>query len=139
MAYITYEYYANTFHGLTIPESEFDRMAEMASDMIDAIAVRPVDLEKIDAALLAKATAYQMELLYTQGGVDAVTGKATSQVVTNEKLDEYSISEQQSASAAENTLTVNGIPVSPLAVAILRKLGLMCRWFYAGMGDRCGY
>ena len=134
MSYVTREYYANTFHGITIPDGEFDRLAEMASDIIDAIVYKEIDLEKIDNDLLAKAASYQLEMIYQQGGIDAATGSATSQMVTSEHLDEYSISEQQSEKAKAESLSLNGIPVSPLCVAILRKLGLMCRWFYAGKG-----
>ncbi len=139
MAYITREYYVDSFHGQSIPEAQFTQLSQAASDTIDAIVMIPIDPQKHDMEKVAKATAYQMETLYAQGGMDATTGKASSQMVTTERLDEYSIQEQQSASAAQNALSLNGIPVSPLAVAILRGLGLMCRWYYTGMGDQLGY
>lgn len=138
MAYITMEYYVGTFQGKAIPESDFPRLAETASDVIDMIATKQIDVQSIDTEKLAKATAYEMETLYSQGGIDATTGKASSQLAVTERLDEYSISEQQSNSAAENTISINGIPVSPVTVSILRSLGLMCRWYYAGMGDHHG-
>lgn len=134
MAYLTKQYYVETFHGQTVPDDQFDRLADMASDVIDAIVLVPIDAEKHDMQKIAKAAAYEMEYLYQEGGLDAITGKATSGMVQSEKLDEYSISESQSDTTKQQTLTVNGIPISALAVAILRGLGLMCRWWYAGRG-----
>ena len=134
MAYLTKQYYVETFHGQTVPDDQFDRLADMASDVIDAVVLVPIDAEKHDMDKIAKATAYEMEYLYQEGGLDAITGKATSGMVQSEKLDEYSISESQSDTTKQQTLTVNGIPISALAVAILRSLGLMCRWWYAGRG-----
>lgn len=139
MTYITRDFYVDTFHGQAIPEDEFLRLSETASDVIDMIVMKPIDLQAIDAEKLAKATAYEMETLFAQGGIDATVGRAANQMTVSEKLDEYSITEQQSAAAAQDTISVNGIPVSPLTVAILRSLGLMCRWYYAGMGDCCGH
>lgn len=134
MAYITQQYYTETFHGQAVPDDQFDRLADMASDVIDAIVLVPIDAEKHDMDKIAKATAYEMEYLYQEGGLDAITGKATSGMTVSEKLDEYSVGESVSDSTKAHLLTVNGIPVSALAVAILRKLGLMCRWWYAGRG-----
>ena len=134
MAYVTQEYYSDTFHGQAIPDDQFDRLAAMASDIIDSIVYVPIDPQKVDMTLVAKATAYEMEYIYQEGGIDAITGKAASSLKTSEHLDDYSISESVSDGAADSALSYNGIPVSSLAVAILRKLGLMCRWLYAGRG-----
>lgn len=134
MAYLTKDYYTNTFHGQAVPDDQFDRLADMASDVIDAIVLVPIDPEKHDMELIAKAAAYEMEYLWQEGGLDAITGRAASGQTVTEKLDEYSIGESVSESTKSQLLTVNGIPVSALAVAILRKLGLMCRWWYAGRG-----
>lgn len=129
MAYLTKDYYEDTFHGVSIPDSQFDRLALAASDVIDALVTRPIT-DDVDKDTLAKATAYQLEYIYQQGGIEAITGSAAGQHVTTEKLDDYSITEQFTASAEQNQLSVNGIPVSPLALSILRKLGLMSRWLY---------
>ena len=129
MAYLTREFYENTFHGATIPVGDFDRLALTASDVIDALVARPIP-DDVDKDTLAKATAYQLEYIFQQGGIEAVTGSAAGQRVTTEKLDDYSISQQLTSAAEQNQLTINGIPVSPLAVAILRRLGLMSRWLY---------
>ena len=129
MAYLTREFYENTFHGTTVPENEFDRLALTASDVIDALVARPIT-DDVDKDTLAKATAYQLEYIFQQGGIEAVTGSAAGQRVTTEKLDDYSVSQQLTSAAEQNQLSINGIPVSPLAVAILRRLGLMSRWLY---------
>lgn len=134
MAYITKDFYLNQFHGQTIPDEQFDRLADMASDVIDAVVLVKIDPDKHDMDKIAKAAAYEMEYLYQQGGLDAITGKASSGMTVSEKLDEYSVSESVSDSVKDHLLTVNGIPVSALAVSLLRNLGLMCRWWYAGRG-----
>lgn len=134
MSYVTKTYYEDTFHGQPIPADQFTRLADTASDVVDMIVLIPIDPDKTDMELIAKATSYELEYLYQQGGIDAITGKAASGMSNTERLDEYSVSESVSESTAANLLSVNGIPISPLTVAILRKLGLMCRWLYAGRG-----
>lgn len=133
MAYLTKEYYVNSFRGAHIPDGEFERLAQTASDVIDALVTRPIT-EETDKDALAKATAYQLEYIYQQGGLDAVTGAAANQQVVTEKLDDYSVSQQLTTAAEQNQISIYGLPVSPLALMILRKLGLMSRWLYSGRG-----
>lgn len=135
MAYVTKEFYDNTFHGEPIDEKKFVRLADIASDLIDAIILQPIT-DEVDKEQLARAAAYQVEYIEAQGGVSAVTGSADSQMVVSEKLDDYSISAQQSDTANQSQVTFNGIPISPLALSILRNQGLMCRWVYASR-KRC--
>lgn len=135
MAYLTKEFYDNTFHGEPIADDEFVRLAEAASDVIDAVINVPVT-DDTDKEGLARATAYQVEYIKQQGGISAVTGAAESQKVVTEKLEDYSYTEARTDAASQSMLTIGGIPVSPLAVAILRKLGLMARWYYSRRG--CG-
>lgn len=68
MAYLTREFYENTFHGATIPESEFERLALTASDVIDALVTRPIT-DDVDKDALARAAAYQLEYIYQQGAL----------------------------------------------------------------------
>lgn len=134
-AYIDTEYYSNIFNGSAIPPEEFERLAQMASDFIDSVVYLPI---KDVTDNVKRATAYQMEMLYSQGGVDAVTGNASASAGT-ERLGDYSISGGTSSGNPQNgstTLMVNGIPISALAVSLLRREGLMRRWAYAGW--RCG-
>ena len=137
MAYIDYNYYTSTFGGTTIDQTEFPRLAEMASDTIDGVAIREfvfTDLDEDQQALVKKATAYEVEALYSQGGVDAIVG-LSAQSINSEQLGDYHVS---GGSTAQNSVNVgqipsmNGIPVSPLAITLLRKAGLMARWAYAG-------
>lgn len=134
MAYVTFDYYKGTFLGNPIEEKDFNRLAMIASDVIDALVTRPIN-DDTDKDQLAKATAYQVEYIAAQGGIAAVTGSAESQRVINEKLDDYSVVEEQTEEAKQNLPTTNGVPVSPLTLSILRSMGLMSRWYYAG--SRC--
>ena len=132
MAYLTKEYYMGTFLGIPVPDDvEFARLAQTASDVIDALVTRPIT-DDVDKDALAKATAYQLEYIHQQGGIQAVAGAATGQQLVTEKLDDYDITQQQSEAAMQQQITIGGVPVSPLTLAILRKLGLMSRWLYAG-------
>lgn len=127
MAFIDAAYYKDEFKGNAIPESKFDRLAELASDVIDGlITVDMTDEEKKASVNVKKATAYQLEFLYEHGGVNAVLGYSDVDV-QSESLGDYSVSTGGSASIAK---TSDGIPVSPLALQFLRKDGLMCRWMY---------
>ncbi len=130
MAYADYEYYTGTFGGNVIPEAEFAALARMASDVIDAavtIPINPEDAEIMDG--VKKACVYEAEYLWAQGGQDAITGKAENAEEVTERLDDYSITRKKSADV--KMLSVNGIPFSPLAYAVLRGLGLTARWVYA--------
>ncbi len=137
MAYVTSDYYVNTFKGEVIPEAEFERLAARASDVIDALVTVPID-DTVDADTLAKATAFQLEYIKAQGGIEAVTGYADSQMAVTEKLDEYSIQEERADKALQNQPSIGGIPISPLAISILRRMGLMSRWAFAGRRCPCG-
>lgn len=133
MAYITQEYYTN-FGGNTIPTDKFPRIADIASDIIDSLVIRPIDEDNAEQyALVQKATAYQAEMLYEQGGIDSVVGFASS-TGNSEHLGSYSVSSTTNGKAAIKTM--NDIPVSTLALSLLRKAGLMTRWAYAGRGKR---
>ena len=75
MAYIDATYYKDSFHCTTMPE-QFDRLADIASDIIDGIVSKPVQsLDKTSDAyqLVQKACAYIVETLDANGGVDATT------------------------------------------------------------------
>lgn len=135
MAYIDQEYYEDTFQGLSIPDEEFPRLADTASDVIDSIVQKPVPLTDGKASAdVKRATAYEVECLFSQGGIDAVTGFAAGITAQSESLGNYSIgrSAPSAAGAAISILSHDGIPVSSMAVSLLRKAGLMCRWAYAG-------
>lgn len=139
MAYIDAAYYEDVFHGTAIPPEDIDRLMEMASDLIDAVANVPFtfsDLSEEEQGFVQKATAYQTEMLFLQGGVDAIVGMS-AQAADSEHLGSYSITKGAHGSVVlvqgGHALTINGTPVSGLAVQQLRKAGLMSRWAYAGI------
>lgn len=126
MAYIDYHYYDSEFHGSPIPPNEFDRLVDIASDVIRDVAVQQITPEHEANPCFKKAIAYQVEYLFTQGGIDAITGFASS--ATSESLGGYSIS--VSSDASKSMKSKGGIPVSTLAIAKLREIGLMNRCVY---------
>ena len=133
--YIDKEYYKDTFQGTEIPDEEFTALVRAASDIIDSVVLLPIT-DKEDERI-KKATAYQVEHLFLQGGIEAINGFSASGVETAEKLGDYSITQKQSQKAMENSLSVNGTPVSSIAVACLRNGGYMNRWAYAGREKKC--
>ena len=139
MAYIDYQYYTGTFLGTLVTEADFPRLADRASDIIDAIVQKPVPLTDGEAdANVKKATAYEVEVLAAQGGEDAVSGFAEGLSAGSESLGSYSVSGGGKSGGSSDTVTIpslDGIPVSRLTLAKLRAAGLLCRWAYAGVHD----
>lgn len=130
MAYIDRTFYNDTFHGTEIPEDEFCRLADIASDVVYGICIIKPEAEDLIDETFKKAVAYQVELLYRQGGIDAVVGfSEASYSGGSESLGDYSISEGNARQEAVKTY--NGIPVSSMTLMLLRRLGLMARWAYA--------
>lgn len=133
MAYITYEYYSGTFHGSAIPEADFARLAEVASDVVYAIC-----LEKPAGPVLLKnefkdAVAYQVEFIHEQGGLEAIYGRSdASQSGGSERLGDYNVSSASGSGGNFGAVKMyDGIPLSSLTLALLEKLGLMSQWVYA--------
>ena len=128
MAYITKEEYKTIFGGCDIPDTEFKRLASIASDVIDSIVTVKIDTAADYMDKVQKVTAYEVEMLYEQGGVDAVTGMASGSAISSESLGGYSVS--ANASVASKTTTKGGIPISELTISLLKNAGLMSRWAY---------
>ena len=126
MNYLSYETYVSGFGGSAVPEEEFDYLASAASAIVDLLVSRPL-AEVTDRVRLA--VAYQVEVLYAQGGIDALGGLATVTSGIDEKLGDYSIGTPYVANA-KRCYSIGGIPVSGLTVAILRREGLMSRCVY---------
>lgn len=134
MVYIDSEFYTETFKGLEIPASDFDRLAEAASEAIYAVCRMKPDETMILNEDFKKAVCYETELLYEQGGIDAITGLSVSTASGgSESLGDYSVA---AGSSQKGVATLSGgIPVSPVALQILKRLGLMSRWAYSGFFD----
>lgn len=68
MAYADYQFYTTTYYGDTVPESDFDKYAECASDRIDAITfdrlVNGFPEEERAATKVKKAVCAVAETLY---------------------------------------------------------------------------
>lgn len=133
--YIDEAYYINNFRGTPIPSSEFDSLARAASDLIDSIVSKPI--ENITENV-KKATAYEVEMLFAQGGADAISGFASAGAAS-ERLGDYSIGGEAKATADSKIAMYNGIPVSSIAVSFLRRDGLMSRWWYSEVNDSESY
>ena len=134
MAYIDQDFYRETFCGMEIPANEFDRIADIASDVIFDTCSRKPDEKMSENPVFKKAVCYETELLYEQGGVDAILGFSdAAQSSGSESLGDYSFSSGTTGQSA--VMTSNGIPISPMALMSLRRLGLMSKWVYADIYD----
>ena len=142
MAYIDHGFYKDSFRGTAVSEDSFPRLAEIASDTIDAIVTIPVSSldQNSDAYVKVKrACAYLVESLEINGGIDAITGFSASSA-SSESLGDYSISSGGSSSeSAGATLWYGDIRIPQLAYALLRAAGLISRWAYAGTVIDDGY
>ena len=136
MIYIDAEFYNDTFKGRAIPSEDFDRLAEAASEAIYAVCRVKPDEEMILNEDFKKAVCYETELLYEQGGLDAIMGLSVSAAAGgSESLGDYSVSAGGNSSGASGSsvVIVDGIPVSSMSIMLLRRMGLMSRCAYAGV------
>ena len=131
MSYIDKSFYDDIFCGTPIEEdSLFNRLADISSDVIYGVCNLEPSQADTETETFKKAVAYEVEMLYKQGGIDAISGFAESSLTgVSEHLGDYSISGGTPSHAAVNTF--EGIPVSSMAIMMLRRMGLMCRWAYA--------
>ncbi len=127
MSYIDYEYYVSGFGGTLVPPDDFDSLASAASSLIDLLVSSPI-LSVNDSLRLAAA--YQTELLFEQGGVDALSGLASVTSGIDERLGDYAIGTPYVANE-KRCYSVGGIPVSGITLALLKKGGYMSRCVFA--------
>lgn len=135
MPYIDYDYYANEYHGTSIPSDEFDRIAEIASMAIDSMSYCIIDDTKSYIGSVKKAVAYEAETIYAYGGADVACGMSGASI-GSESLGDYSYSVNSGGSSSRDILMYQGIPISPIALSILSKAGLRDRWAYAYYEER---
>ncbi len=131
MGYATYAFYTDVFHGIAIPEASFPRMMDDASEMLDGIVQRPISKADAATAKLQRAACYQAEMLAIAGGMDGLNEMAVNGVITSETLDDHTVS-RSNVQGANSLATSGGLPISSMAVAILRQMGYLSRWAYAG-------
>lgn len=130
MAYIDKAFF-NTYTTTVIDDTEFTVLANRASDIIDMLTMQRIGGDAGFALLPAaaqeavkKATAAEVETLYLQGGIEALTG---GNDIVSGSIGKFSYQSKGSSQ------TINGMPVSPLISGYLLKTGLL----YRGIGGVC--
>lgn len=120
MAYTDFKFYTTTYHGNVVPESDFDRIADRASDFLDVITFDrladglPDDERaktKVQKAVCAVAEKlYELELAEKQANAAALAGASsgTSGGVTSGVIASHS-SGSESISYASLSDTANGV------------------------------
>lgn len=126
MAYADFELYTTTYHGNVVPESDFDRIADRASDFLDVITFgRLIDglpddergKTKVQKAVCAVCDKlYQLEqadkqaLSAAAGGTSSgVAGGATSGVITSKSAGSESISYASPSEMANGAKTWSAV------------------------------
>lgn len=119
MAYTDYAFYKNEYHGDVVPETDFPRYADRASDRIDAITFDrladglPSDVranKKVQKAVCSVAeTLYQIgsiksTLLSNLGTVETEDGKVTGKTVSSVTAGSESITYSTGMSDASKTV-----------------------------------
>lgn len=117
MAYTDFEFYTTTYHGNVVPEADFPRIADRASDFLDVITFdRLVDglpdderaKTKVQKAVCAVSDKlYELELAEKQanaaaqaGGSSGASGGATSGIISSRSAGSESISYASLSDAA---------------------------------------
>ena len=126
MAYTDFEFYATTYHGNVVPESDFPRIADRASDFLDVVTFgRLVDglpsderaATKVQKAVCAVAEElYKLELADKQALSAAAGGTsssgssgATSGVITSRSAGSESISYASPSEMANGAKTWSAV------------------------------
>lgn len=131
MSYVTYDYYVTAFGGTLIPEEEFDYLADAASTVVDLLVTVPIVSV---TETVRRAVLYETEVLFAQGGTDAIGGLASVTSGIDERIGNYSIGTPY-VSNQKRCYSIGGVPVSGLTLMLLKKEGLMTRCIY-GEGDQ---
>lgn len=126
MAYTDFEFYATIYHGNVVPEADFPRIADRASDFLDVITFdRLVDglpdderaKTKVQKAVCAVADKlYELELADKQalsaatgGASSGESGGATSGVITSRSAGSESISYASPSEMANGAKTWSAV------------------------------
>ena len=126
MAYTTFTFYENTYHGNVVPAEDFDRIADRASDFLDVITFDrladglPSDeraATKVQKAVCAVSDKlYELELADKQaisaaaGGTSSGgSGGATSGVITSRSAGSESISYASPSEMANGAKTWSAV------------------------------
>ena len=135
MSYIDYEFYKNVYHGSDIPSDKFEKIAEIASMIIDAVVYCRIDTSKDYMDSVKKAAAYEADTINAYGGADVALGMSDA-AVGSESLGDYSYSLKGSGENSSSDIPMyQCVPVSPITLSILSNAGLRRRWAYAYYED----
>lgn len=131
--YLSYPEYVG-MSGITMSDTDFDRLAPYAHDIIDQVCGYRIDfctLSDFDKQQVRKAVAAQVDMLYEQGGIEAVMGWGASSGANSVSIGKFSYSGGVATSemSTDRMNTINGIPVSPLVEGYLLPTNLL----YAGV------
>lgn len=125
MAYIDRDYYTS-FSDIDIPQAEFTKLAERASDIVDIVTFNRIETMGGLTALpshmqtsIKKATASQVEMIYIDGGIENMASSAAKQA----SIGKFSYS----TGATSDEGNSNSITLSPMAKAYLAPTGLLYR------------
>lgn len=156
MAYTTFTFYENTYHGNVVPAEDFDRIADRASDFLDVITFDrladglPSDeraATKVQKAVCAVAEKlYELELAEKQanaaalaGASSGTSGGATSGVIASRSAGSESISYaslSDTASGAKNWSAVYQAAGNPQETN--KILESAARMYLTGVKDNNG-
>lgn len=150
MAYTDYEFYTTKYYGDTVPESEFPKYADRASDRIDMITFEhlvdglPEDERantKVQKAVCAVAeTLYQIEQIKkvsieTVGTVTREDGTVTGKVVSSVSSGSESISYVTGASGSSSDIYSQAAMDKKVENVLLRQVATE---YLAGVADDKG-
>lgn len=130
MTYLTPQEYKDMKGVAKVPDNQLPDLLELASDLVDSIVQCPVPTPITED--IRKAVAYQVSMLFAQGGIGATLG-FSSENFSGESLGDYSYSKGSGGSGGggSSTPSFSGIPIAPLTINFLRKAGLLRRWVHA--------
>lgn len=129
----SYTFYRDVIGGKPVSEEEYPGLLSAAVDLLASLCSAPLPEEDEE---INRAIAYQIEMYACQGGRDALGGRGVSSGIT-ETLGDYSVGYRVGNGEMNRVKTVGGVPVSGLALAILRRRGLTCRAVGERRGNRC--
>ena len=124
MPIIDYKFYRETIYGYQVPPEAFDTLAKAADAVIEALITSPDgngDREFVEYTKKI-AAAFEIEELYSNGGIDAIAGLSPSLSGGTEKVGSYSVTREK-----RQALTIYGMPVSATARLLLRRAALTGR------------
>lgn len=142
MGYITPEEYRELCPLTPVPQDELPALIEKSSDTLDIITMYKIPLSggigkfpDFTQNQVKKATAAEVETIFSLGGVSVWTGEGADTQVNSATIGKFSYS-NSSRNSTNGTVTgyatVNGVPVAPTLQGYLAPTGLL----YGGMG--CG-